>query len=68
MQVRIVTVASDNGDGSASCLFFNTEDEAAEYIQAYEESMGECINPENITSHTLVFEDGVLMNPDKWED
>lgn len=67
MKVTFVTLSYDNGDGSVSTLFFNTEDEADDYIQKYEENMGECINPENIAHHNLEFEDGILLNPDKWE-
>lgn len=57
-KIRIYTVSSDNGDGSASCMFFKSEAEQAAYVKTYdEESYDIQINPDNISYEDINTED-----------
>ncbi len=65
----IVTLSVDNGDGSSSCLKFANDEQAQAYADKYDECFDTQVNGENFSTETLIFdENGVLQNPDVWED
>jgi hypothetical protein len=66
MNVRIWTLASDNGDGSSSSLIFSSKEEAQAYAMAQFKAIGEGSLDENISYEDLEFdESGKLLNGQK---
>ena len=68
MKITLGVFVQDNGDGSASAFFFNTEAEANEYadkaFDIYEQRL--C---DDVDSVSLEFDDdGTLLNPTKLSD
>lgn len=63
MKVKIWTLPTNNGDGSASVCIFESQEAAEEYVAISEAEMEDCIYPRD-----LEFDEyGILLNPDRWD-
>jgi hypothetical protein len=69
MKVKFWTYTQDCGDGSAYPRFFATEEQAEAYRVAYEAVMEQGWGEDCVSPQELEFdENGVLLNPDKFEE
>lgn len=63
-EYSIWVYVQDNGDGSASPMFFATEADAYAYKEASEEAVGNGWGEDCVYHETLQFDDaGILLNP-----
>ena len=68
MKITLGVYIEDNGDGSASAFFFNSEAEAHEYADKAFEKYGQRFC-DDVDSETFEFDDsGLLLNPSKLAD